>query len=391
MKILYVYGLAQTKDIVYNLRRLGYVVEEYPVRQQNSILNDGEIEELITYCKRNHITHLMSIHLIYNAALAAYRCNIKYVALIWDAPYIKLYTPFGRMNNCWFSVFDKCDRDRFLRDGIPHVMYQPLAVNHFEILQLDIKRKLQGKYRHEISFVGSLYDDNLFDQNLKTLPATLQEYFVKIFEESAFHWDGREHVYGKINQAVLEILKQVLPDFKMDNRLDVEDIRLFEITHLIRKIANIERICVLNLLGEMFPITLYTNTGTDTSTLTNVEVLPPVQPGKDVFTVYAESKINLNLSLKGMEGGTPQRVMDIMGAGGFVLSTYCQETAELFEEDKEIVMFKTPEELIEKAAYYLAHEEEREKIAAAGCAKVLRCYTYEKKIPELMNWVEAGV
>ena len=80
--------------------------------------------------------------------------------------------------------------------------------------------------------------------------------------------------------------------------------------------------------------------------------------------------------------------MDILGAGGFVLTNYCEETAKLFEEDREIVMFRTPEELMEKTAYYLVHDREREQIAAAGCRKVLQCYTYEKKLRRLMKWVE---
>ena len=71
-----------------------------------------------------------------------------------------------------------------------------------------------------------------------------------------------------------------------------------------------------------------------------------------------------------------------------MLTNYCAETAELFEEDREIVMFKTPEELVEKAAYYLTHEKEREEIARAGRRKVLNCYTYEKKLKQLMKWVE---
>ena len=62
--------------------------------------------------------------------------------------------------------------------------------------------------------------------------------------------------------------------------------------------------------------------------------VPPVEPGKPLLKVYTCSKINLNISLKGIEGGTPQRVMDIMGAGGFMMTNYCAETAELFEEDK---------------------------------------------------------
>lgn len=71
-----------------------------------------------------------------------------------------------------------------------------------------------------------------------------------------------------------------------------------------------------------------------------------------------------------------------------MLTNYCQETAELFEEDKEIVMFRTPEELLVKVDYYLTHEQEREQIAEAGHKKVLECYTYEKKLQQLLEWVE---
>lgn len=71
-----------------------------------------------------------------------------------------------------------------------------------------------------------------------------------------------------------------------------------------------------------------------------------------------------------------------------MLTNYCSETADIFEEDKEIVMFKTPEELFDKVDYYLNHDEERKAIAKRGQAKVLECYTYEKKLKTIMDWVE---
>lgn len=388
MKILYVYGMEQTKDIIYNLHKLGYNAEEYSRRQNPSVLNDEEMERLASYVKGHKITHLMSIHLIYNLAYVAYQTGIKYVSMIWDAPYIKLYTPFGRMDNCYFSVFDKLDCERFRTAGIPHILYQPLAVNQDNLRKWDLITRMAGTYKDEISFVGSLYDQNSYDKELEKMPRHLQDYFISIFEEAAFRWDGVNRIYGKTDRAILDCIRRTVPEFDLDNKYDIEDAAYFEILYLIRKIANIERTCVLNILGEMFPVTLYTNGGTDVSMLPNVKVMPPVEPGKPLLKVYTCSKINLNISLKGIEGGTPQRVMDIMGAGGFMMTNYCAETAELFEEDKEIVMFKTPEELVEKSGYYLSHDEEREKIAKAGYEKVLNCYTYEKKLKRLMEWVE---
>lgn len=388
MKILYVYGMSTLKDIVYNLRKLGYKVEEYPHRQENSVLNDEEIEKLAAYIRKHHITHLMSTHLIYNLAVAAYQTDIKYVSVIWDAPYLKIYTPFGRLDNCWFSVFDRLDYERFKSDGIPHVLYQPLSVNKYDMLKWDVKRKLGSNYINEISFVGRLYENNLYDDQVDKMPLNIQQYFTSIFEEAAFKWDGVNRIYGQTAKEILDYTKLVNPEFEVDNIYDIEDIRYFEVQYLIRKIANIERICTLNMLSEQFSVSFYTDSKVDASLLGNVNLMPPVEPGEASSIIFAGSKINLNISLKGIEGGTPQRIMDILGAGGFVLTNYCAETAELFEEDREIVMYKTPEELVEKAAYYLTHEQEREEIARAGRRKVLNCYTYDRKLKQLMKWVE---
>lgn len=390
MKILFVYGMSKSKDIPVTLQKMEYEVEEYPRVQENSVLSDDEVEQLVRYVKNHRITHLMSIHLIYNLALAAYKAGIKYVSVIWDAPYIKIFSPFGRLNNCWFSVFDRLDRERFREAGIPHTMYQPLAVNKKDVLawSRNARNKLSGKYVNDICFVGSLYENNLYDVRVHNMPPVISDYFNSIFEEAAFRWDGINRIYGKTSKDILRYMEIIRPEFHVDNILDVEDTSLFEITYLVRKIANIERITTLSTLAETYSVVLYTTSKVERSQLGNVEVRGPVEVGKSAAVVYAGSKINLNISLKGIEGGTPQRVMDIMGAGGFVLTNYCEETAGLFEEDKEIVMFKTPEELFEKVEYYLHHNEEREQIARAGHDKVIECYTYENKIKKLLDWVE---
>ena len=394
MKILYVYGLSTEKNIVQTLRKLQCDVMEYPEVQDTSNMDEETINAMVAYVKEHGITHLMSIHLIYNVAVAAYWAGIKYISVIWDAPYLKAYTVMGTLDNIWYSAFDKLDAERMRQGGCPHVMYQPLSVNRENILAWKKRFLAKRRYIHDISLIANLYEDNAYDRCLDLLPENMQAYFRSIFEEAAFKWDGVNRVYGKTGQEILEYMKLVSPTLKINNPYNVEDVRYFEAMYLIRKLANIERVCVLNLLAEDHDVYLYTYSEVDETLMPKVHRRPPVQVGEATSFIYAGTKINLNIALKGIEGGTTQRIMDIMGAGGFVLTNYCEETAELFEEDKEIVMFRTPEELIQKVDYYLEHEEEREQIARAGHEKAMNDYTYEKKIKRLLDWVtedEGGV
>ncbi len=394
MKILYVYGLSTEKNIVQTLRKLQCDVMEYPEVQDTSNMDEEKINALVAYVKEHGITHLMSIHLIYNVAVAAYWAGIKYISVIWDAPYLKAYTVMGTLDNIWYSAFDKLDAERMRQGGCPHVMYQPLSVNRENILAWKKRFLAKRRYIHDISLIANLYEDNAYDRCLDLLPENMQAYFRSIFEEAAFKWDGVNRVYGKMGQEILEYMKLVSPTLKINNPYNVEDVRYFEAMYLIRKLANIERVCVLNLLAEDHDVYLYTYSEVDETLMPKVHRRPPVQVGEATSFIYAGTKINLNIALKGIEGGTTQRIMDIMGAGGFVLTNYCEETAELFEEDKEIVMFRTLEELIQKVDYYLEHEEEREQIARVGHERAMNDYTYEKKIKKLLDWVtedEGGV
>ena len=67
-----------------------------------------------------------------------------------------------------------------------------------------------------------------------------------------------------------------------------------------------------------------------------------------------------------------------------------KNSEELFEEDKEIAMFRTPEEMIDKIDYYLSHEEERIRIGQTGYRKVRECYSYEKQLGEIIRVLFRG-
>lgn len=386
MKILYVHGNSVIKAIAEAMERAGYEVEIYPKKEAGVFIEEEIVEEITDYIKRRGITHIVSLHLISNLAMAARQTGVKYLSIIWDAPYYKIYSSFGYMENCYFSVFDKTDYQRFVRDGIPHVVYQPLAVDREEAVKWNIR---QNDYLHDICFVGNLYEESLYDDYVQTLPEILREYFDSIFAEAAFRWDGINRIYGKTGKAVLEYIKMACPGFRLINPWDIDDVQYFEAFYLSRKLANIERISILNLLAQKYKVALYTGSKKDTQKLQGVQIYPFADSRTMAPRIFNSSKINLNITLHSIENGTTQRVMDVMEAGGFVLSTYRPETAELFKEDKEIVMFRSSEELVEKIEYYLEHDEVRQRIAAAGHEKVLRCYTYDIKMKAFLEWTNS--
>ena len=103
--------------------------------------------------------------------------------------------------------------------------------------------------------------------------------------------------------------------------------------------------------------------------------------------VFRNSKINLNMSLRSIQSGIPLRALDIMGAGGFLLSNYQPELAEYFEDGKELALYGNAQELMDKAAYYLAHEEERQQVAAAGLHKVRELFSYEVRVKQMLELI----
>lgn len=103
--------------------------------------------------------------------------------------------------------------------------------------------------------------------------------------------------------------------------------------------------------------------------------------------IFRLSKINLNFTSKPIRTGIPLRLWDILGAGGFVLTNYQSEIPEYFEVGKDLDIFASEEELVEKIRYYLEHEEEREKIARNGYQKAKEKYSLELRVKQILQTV----
>jgi spore maturation protein CgeB len=116
-----------------------------------------------------------------------------------------------------------------------------------------------------------------------------------------------------------------------------------------------------------------------------------------IFLRKEEGKIKLTSpnqwpgNLKSILGRRREQIkgrnFEIPGCGGFLLTGYADNLEDYYEIDKEIVVYKDTNDLIDKIKYYLDHNEEREIIAQAGYERTLRDHTYEKRFNEIFKTI----
>lgn len=112
-----------------------------------------------------------------------------------------------------------------------------------------------------------------------------------------------------------------------------------------------------------------------------------IVPLKDLVISYQKSKIVLNF-IRGHDTGFSDRVFNALGTGSFLLSEYCPDLARTFKNGVHLDWFKTPEECLEKIRFYLAHEDERERIAKAGHQYNMEHFTWDKKWDTIFNIIK---
>jgi spore maturation protein CgeB len=101
--------------------------------------------------------------------------------------------------------------------------------------------------------------------------------------------------------------------------------------------------------------------------------------------LYSRARINLGFAVVGDTQGAQRitqvrlRDFEVPMSGGFYLAEHSDELAEFFTPGVEIETWRSREELRDKCSYYLAHDEERRRIAAAGRARALREHTWEHR------------
>lgn len=384
MRILYYYWNENScEDMADTLRAFGHQVKifQYPLR------NYLEDEQFSASLQEELSAHPCDFIFTFNyfpvISETAMRCCVKYVCWVYDCPHFTLYSKTVSNDCNYIFLFDRMMLAQVKAQKAAHVYHLPLAAN---VRRLNQKLGLNPdtktpppRYIHEISFVGSLYENNLYDR-VNYLPDHLRGYLDGIMTAQKQIW-GMDIITPLLDSALAEELAKYI---KLEENPLLPDIkRPIFAEMLLSKITSDERIAALNLLAEFFPTALYS--------ASRVKLCPKVQCAGAISyldtmpDVFFGSKINLNITLRSITSGIPLRAIDILSCGGFLLTNYQPELAENLEAGTDFVYFEDFEDMAQKAAYFLSHESERQEIAHCGYKKIQMEFSYEKQVEKLLE------
>lgn len=100
--------------------------------------------------------------------------------------------------------------------------------------------------------------------------------------------------------------------------------------------------------------------------------------------IYRKSRIVFNTAAV---DDINMRCFEATATGSFLLTEWVPTLDQCFEDGVHLVTYKNMDEAIEKAHYYLEHEDEREAIALAGMEHTLANHTYQHRIEQMFHQI----
>ena len=332
MKFLFVPTLNSIFDIPWELQKMHHMVDVLNTSplDPNKCTPD-QISQLASQLKSNKYDHVISYLFIPDVSNVCADLNISYISWTYDSPLPALFTQAVFHSTNYTFIFDKLQCERLANAGAPHIFHMPLAVNLDRIGCLDITKDDESKYSHDISFIGSLYEKNIYNELISAFPDELQLQLKLYLMKNMCHWENIRP-WPVLPRDCMEFLKSQTDISGWNPTTLMSDEEYLGQVFFPRKLAELERVTILNTLGQSFNVDLYTKS--PTNFIENVNVHSGVDYYTDMNKIFYLSKINLNITLPSIESGIPQRILDIMGCGGFVLTNHQPELDEFYRKRK---------------------------------------------------------
>lgn len=385
MKIIYCRWGSICEDGIMNaFKRMGITIADFNHKLGHMDYDKDYLKALGDYIpKHPDASCVFTVNFIPIIARVCKVYKLPYISWTVDCPSFTLYSNTLSYPTNRIFILDRLQAEKFAPVNPGNVFHMPMACDLATWDRVKITPADHREYDCDISFIGSLYTEKCKYNSIQNdLPEYMQGYVNGLI-------DAQLNVYGYnfiedsiSDEWAVEFKKHVgwFPlgeDYTEDVKGIVSDVYIGE------KCTEQERIRTLRAISENFNLDFYTLS--DTSSIPGINNRGGADSNRMQPRIFKCSKINLSMTNRPFKSGIPLRVFDIMGSGGFLISNYQPELAELFVPGEDLVLYDSIPDLLAKIEYYLEHEEERIQIAKNGYEKVKTFHSYDVRIEEILS------
>ncbi|MCR5249124.1 MAG: DUF3880 domain-containing protein [Lachnospiraceae bacterium] len=379
--IFYRDGNCNELRVLENLRKLVKEVQVLAQSCGNYDMDAALAEALFKQIHGKRAEAIFSVNYYPILAEVAHVAGIPYLAWIIDSPHYTLYSSTSLYDGSFIFHFDREEAERLAALGRPNVFHQPLASDP-EAFAASI-RKAGKRKLSDVSFLGRSYQNehDYFEKR-----DGLSEYesgFCEALMTVQHELYGASIIQAALSGSLTDALIRAC-DLRVPGTYDLPR-NLVAATVLEKKLSVRERRNMVTIVAERFGITLYSDT--EQLVTKGVTYAGYADYETQMASAFYHSRINLNPTLRQIHSGIPLRALDVMASGGFLLSNWQPELAETFTDDEDMAMYSCEEEMLDKIAWYLEHEEERKRIAERGKEMVKRSFGYEDALRRILSEV----
>ncbi len=387
--LFYRYGSICEPDIAQVFEKMNFTVYEDTLEITHKSLSDvRKLSSVSSILCEHPVDFVFSINFFPFLSELCERLHIMYVCWSVDCPVLELFSTSVRNKCNRIFLFDYKQYEAIHPANPECVFYLPLATNvsRWDSVLSDASESEKKQYSSDVSFVGSLYHEKS-PLSILNEHSPLNEYwtgYTKGLVEAQLKIYGYNLLEEAMPDELVTHIKETFPDFyTLKNSFTDTDRYVAAHYYLGMQASELERIRILNELSKSFKTTVYTRS--NTSLIKNVDCRDGVTTHTQMPLVFANSKINLNITIKSIQSGLSLRVWDILGCGGFLLSNYQAEIPEYFEIGKDLDCYESIDDLKNKVDFYLKHDDVRMEIAKNGYEKVKAMHTYEVRIASIIK------
>lgn len=386
--LFYRYGSICEPGIINAFHKLHIDVIEETSEMTNKNFTPASCVEQMRYAiETNQPVFVFSINFFPAIAEVCHIYRVLYLCWTVDSPVLELFSKSLEHDTNRIFMFDRAQYEYFHHFNPNCIFHLPLASDtiHYNNIIDSITENDRLKYNNDIAFIGSLYTEKNPLNTLTGLPDYISGY-INGMVEATLKVYGYNFIEEILTNEIIDNVKSADSSFfSLKDMVTNPDRYITAHEYIGMQAAETERIRTLNELAKHFDVTLYTKS--DSSQLHNVHIHDAIRTLTEMPKAFHLSKINLNMTIRPIQTGLPLRIFDILGCGGFLMTNYQPELLDHFEIGVDLEAYTSLEELIDKCAYYLNHEDARKQIALNGYQKVKEKHTYSQRVMEMLRIV----